>query len=63
MSALQLTKKQHEKLAHSAINMLQAIPHDSFGPTDAIRALPDYDSLTPEDREAVRKALDKIIGA
>ncbi|UIS24801.1 hypothetical protein P9A53_gp18 [Xanthomonas phage vB_Xar_IVIA-DoCa6] len=52
----------HESLAHRAIDMMQMMPYDSFGPIDAVRALPEYENLSAEDREAVLKSLHKIIG-
>lgn len=50
-----------DQLASTAIELMSLIEHDSFGPTDACRAVPGWDGLSPEDRVALSNRVDQLI--
>lgn len=49
-----LTQQQAESLASDAMALMDG-QHDSFGPIDAVRALRQYDDMTPDQREQVTR--------
>ncbi|UGL62732.1 hypothetical protein [Xanthomonas phage FMYAK-P1] len=48
-----LSDADRHAMALRAIDMMDMMAHDSFGPIDAVRSLPEYDNLSEEDRKAV----------
>lgn len=58
-----LTDEQVEKRAGEALEILNSVNDDSFAATNAVRALSDYNELTPEDRQAINLCLNDIISS
>lgn len=50
--------EEHAKLA---LDIMMATDDETFGPTNAVRALPDYSHLTAADRGAVNHRLTGLI--
>lgn len=50
-----------DRLAREALAIMEAVPYDSFGPTDAVRSLREWPNLSPEDRAAVHHTLNMLI--
>jgi hypothetical protein len=48
-----LTHSQLERLAGQAIEVMRLVDDEDFHLPDAVRALPDYDTLPPEERLAL----------
>lgn len=52
---------QVDDAARKALAFMMEMPDDSFGPTNAVRALPEYDSMSGDERVAVNDRLSYII--